>query len=65
MSPSPVASMTTLARMAWRPSLLSKMTPLTVLPSMMGLVPQQWIITLMLGSSSTMASISSFSWVGS
>ena len=39
-SASPVVSTTTLARTAWRPSLLSKMAPLTVLPSRIGAAAQ-------------------------
>ena len=39
-SASPVVSITTLAKMAWRPSLLSKMAPLTTLPSMIGATAQ-------------------------
>ena len=39
-SASPVVSTTTLAKTAWRPSLLSKMAPLTTLPSRIGAVAQ-------------------------
>src|SRR3972149_46862 len=42
MSPSPVQSMTTLARRALRPSLLSKTTPRTLSPSLTAATAQQW-----------------------
>src|SRR3970040_1018925 len=42
MSPAPVQSMTTLARRALRPSLLSKTTPRTLSPSLTAATAQQW-----------------------
>src|SRR5438105_2020608 len=41
-SASPVVSTTTLAKTAWRPSLLSKIAPLTALPSRMGAAAKAW-----------------------
>jgi hypothetical protein len=42
MSPSPEVSTTTLARIAWRPALLSKITPVAVPSSTSGRAAQAW-----------------------